>query len=206
MATSTLVFNDSADVNSITTDASYQPRYADSRSHLASSPREVPSDRMEIERRSLLNMGYSIVVIDTILASRKESTIRIYNVTWKAFHRWCRRKSVDTLSPPIPDVLKFLQEGLSSGLKPATLRKQVTALSSVLSPSGEVTLNKYPHICRFLRGATLRNPPQVHRFHTWRLHTVLSALTKHPFEPIAEIPLNWLRMKTLFLVAVTSAR
>lgn len=40
----------------------------------------------------------------------------------------------------------------------------------------------------------------------WRLNIVLNALTRAPFKPVGEIGLKWLRMKTIFLVAVTSAR
>lgn len=52
----------------------------------------------------------------------------------------------------------------------------------------------------------LLNPPQVHSFSTWKLNTVLNALTGGPFEPLPEVGLKWLRMKTIFLVAITLAR
>lgn len=60
--------------------------------------------------------------------------------------------------------------------------------------------------CRILRGATLQHPPQSHRFPTWCLHLVLSALTQPPFEPYVDVTLKWVQMKTIFLMAVISAR
>lgn len=50
------------------------------------------------------------------------------------------------------------------------------------------------------------NPTPVKRVPTWDLAIVLRALTKEPFEPMATISLKLLSIKTLFLVAVTSAR
>lgn len=108
VASTVVVFNDTTDVISAPTGATCQPGPAGTGANLASTPRAATSDRLEIEMGFLLNMGYSTEVINTILASRKDSAIRIYNVTWKAFHRWCLRKSVDAIHPSIPVVLNFL--------------------------------------------------------------------------------------------------
>lgn len=77
-------------------------------------------------------------------------------------------------------------------------------MTSVLPKFDDFTLSRHPHVSRFLRGVYLSNPPPVHRFPSWRLNLVLTALTKAPFEPLMDISLKWLRMKTIFLVAVTS--
>lgn len=63
-----------------------------------------------------------------------------------------------------------------------------------------------PHIKHFLRGANLINPPVVHRFPARDLPKVLTAVTQSPFEPRATIDLRELTLKTLLLIAVTSAR
>ena len=59
---------------------------------------------------------------------------------------------------------------------------------------------------RFLKGATARASPQVHRFPSWNLNIVLQTLTSAPFEPVRSIPLRMLALRTIFLVAITSAR
>lgn len=64
--------------------------------------------------------------------------------------------------------------------------------------------SRHPHIRLFLRGATSKDPPIIHRFPTWRLNMVLSALTKPPFEIVQDIPLKWLRLKAIFLIAITT--
>lgn len=69
-----------------------------------------------------------------------------------------------------------------------------------------MSLSRHPHVLQFLKGATSISPPQHHRFPTWKLNVVLNTLTGPPFEPIMDIPLKILRMKAIFLVAITSAR
>lgn len=78
--------------------------------------------------------------------------------------------------------------------------------SLVLPNFSGFQLLSHPHTKWFLWGAILKNPPMLHRFPSWNLHTVFSALIRLPFEPIQEIPLKWLRLKTIFLAALTSAR
>lgn len=92
------------------------------------------------------------------------------------------------------------------GLKSSTLCRQTAALASVIPKIGGLPLTKHPHILQFLKGVSLKNPQQVHRFPTWRLNTVLNALTKAPFELAQTFQLKFLRMKAIFLVAITSAR
>lgn len=183
-----------------------RPEHASPRAHLPSSPSQASSDRLASERRSLLVLGLSQEVISTFLASRKGSTIRIYNSTWKVFHCWCSRHHKDPLSASVETILDFLQDGLKKNLRPVTLRCQVAALDSVISVHGVTTFAKHPLIQRFLKGSERISPPRIHRFPTWKLNVVLHALTKSPFEPLHEVGLKWVRLKTIFLVAIASAR
>ncbi|XP_077192431.1 uncharacterized protein LOC143836816 [Paroedura picta] len=189
--------------------ASVDPSHAGavgSGSLLSSPSGMVELDRVATEQAALNSKGYSAAVVDTILASRRNSTTRIYNCAWKAFVRWCRKRAVTPSRPKISNILQFLQDGRAAGLRSGTLRRQVAALSMVLGLQEGAPLSKHPHIVRFLKGAASLEPPPRHMFPTWRSGLVLSSLTKEPFEPIRGIPLKWLGMKTIFLVAVTSAR
>ena len=58
----------------------------------------------------------------------------------------------------------------------------------------------------FLKGAYLECPHVKDRFPSWDLPTVLEAMMKHPFEPIESILLDMLTLKTVFLVAIFSAK
>lgn len=84
----------------------------------------------------------------------------------------------------------------------STLRRQAAAINSNLW----VGSKRFSHPRRFLRGISLISLPAVHHFPTWKLNKVLSALMGPPFEPMAKIALKKLTVKTLLLVAITSAR
>ena len=173
---------------------------------LSPRPRMVELDRLAIEWKALEDRVLSKNITDTILSSRRDSTKRIYNITWKAFVRWCHRKKRFYMRPSLIVILEFLQEGIQQGLRPNTLRCQTAAIATVVQWVEDYPLTKHPLMVRFLKRAVARAPPQVHRFPSWNLNIVLQTLTSMPFEPIRSIPLGMLALKTMFLVAITSAR
>ncbi|XP_034289496.1 uncharacterized protein LOC117675183 [Pantherophis guttatus] len=166
----------------------------------------LSSDRLEVEQQRLITANVSPAAIPIILAARRPSTAHIYDSTWKSFLRWATKHHLDPSSISVVQLVDFLQEGFASGLSPNTLRRQVAALSSVLSFGPEVPLSKEPLIRAFLQGATNLRPPVIHRFPTWDLNKVLTSLTKPPFEPLQEVNFKFLSFKVSFLVAITSAR
>ncbi|XP_053149582.1 uncharacterized protein LOC128344105 [Hemicordylus capensis] len=145
----------------------------------SSKPSVAQSSRLEIERDSLARCGYPVAVQDTILASRRPSTARIYQSTWQAYTQWCLASGGDPLAPSATQVLGFLQMGLDKGLRPNTLRRQVFAISSVLGVPGVPSVAAHPHVQRFLKGAAALKPPPIHRFPTWDLNLVLGPSQRH---------------------------
>lgn len=75
-----------------------------------------------------------------------------------------------------------------------------------LGAAGKLHLSADSIVKHFIKGVAHISPPPVRRIPTWDLHLVLNALTRPPFEPLATVPFKILSVKTLFLVAVTSAR
>ncbi|KAK9403183.1 ubiquitin carboxyl-terminal hydrolase 7-like [Crotalus adamanteus] len=92
-----------------------------------------------------------------------------------------------------------------AGLAPATIRRQVTPLSTLLTCANSVPLAHHPRI-RAFKGACNTGPPVVHKYPSWELPLVLRALTKPPFEPITTTLLQALSHKIAFLVIIMSAR
>lgn len=162
--------------------------------------------RVALERVRLSKKNISGDAIDTIQAARRPSTVRIYDASWKAFCLWCATRHSDPTSASVSDVIDFLQAGLAKGLAPSTLRRQVAALATVLSPGDSGSLTLDPHVRSFLRGAANLRPPPIRRYPTWDLTLVLKALTVAPFEPLASVSLRILTLKLAFLLAITSAR
>lgn len=163
-------------------------------------------NRVALERILLRKSAVPGKVIHTIQAARRPSTTRIYEASWRAFCSWCRLHHVDSTSASITDILIFLQDGFDKGLAPATLRRQVAALSTVLSKDASHPLSHDPRIKGFLRGTTIIRPPTIHRYPSWDLSLVLQALMASPFELLASISLRLLSFKMAFLLAITSAR
>lgn len=67
----------------------------------------VSIDSQEIERCMLC--GYSNRVLDTLLASRLQTTRCIYSSSWRIFLRWCRCNTVRIDMPRIRHVLIFFK-------------------------------------------------------------------------------------------------
>ncbi|XP_013930876.1 PREDICTED: uncharacterized protein LOC106556402 [Thamnophis sirtalis] len=164
------------------------------------------TSHLALERDPLSKDNLSTKVIRTIQASRRPSTTRIYNATWRSFVTWCSSRGASASSASIPVILDFLQDSVDKGLAPNTLHRQVTALSTILAPEGQPSLGRHPTIRSFLRGATNLSPLMVHRYPTWDLNVVLRALVEPPFEPLLSASFKQLTFKTVFLIAITSAR
>ncbi|ETE72882.1 Zinc finger protein, partial [Ophiophagus hannah] len=154
---------------------------------------EVQTDHVVLERLHLREANLPERVILTIQASCKPSTTRIYDATWRVFCLWCLKEDLIPTST---------EKGLASN----TLRRQVAALSSVLSWESFSSLSHHPSVWRFLKGASNLHPLVVHRYPSWDLLKGLQALTEPPFEPLRLVSLQFLTLKVGFLVAITSAR
>lgn len=141
-----------------------------------------------------------------IQASRRPSTNRIYDATWRNFCTWCKKFNLNPLSVTIPNILDYLLEGMNRGLLPSTIRRQVAALSTVLTCSDSVSLSQHPAVSSFLKGAVSSCPPVIHRYPSWDLPKVLQSLISSPFEPLSSCSLQFLSLKVAFLIAITSAR
>lgn len=149
---------------------------------------------------------YSGKVLTTLLASRHPSTNKIYARTWKKFSYWYEDKGFSLKNPRSKLILDFLQKGVDKGLSTNTIKRQLFTISSILDTGGAGSLSTHPDCRRFLQGLKLLNPPVVHHFPTWDLHLVLKALMGPSFEPLATVPIRFLTLKSIFLVAITSAR
>lgn len=163
--------------------------------------KRVTSDGMAFEREILRKKGFSEAVISTLQKSKKPVTYSLYYKVWRAFDRFCTERGYP-LEYDIKVLLEFLQRGLDSGLKPATLKVQVSALSAFLNRS----LASNPWVIRFIKAAMRLLPTRRSIVPPWDLSLVLNALTREPFEPLQDISMRCLTLKAVFLVAVTTAR
>ena len=102
-------------------------------------------------------------------------------------------------------ILEYLQSKLSAGQAMSTIRVHASAISAFHSGISGLPIGKLPIISRFLAGAAKTRPRPV-VLPTWSLQPILECLTKPPWEPIHQLSLKELTLKTVFLLAITSAR
>ncbi|KAL0169055.1 hypothetical protein M9458_037277, partial [Cirrhinus mrigala] len=91
-------------------------------------------------------------------------------------------------------------------LSHSTLKVYVAAISAYHAPLGGLSVGKDPLVIRFLRGVLRLRPPVQPHVPTWDLAVVLKALCRPPFEPIEEILVRFLTIKTALLLALISLK
>ncbi len=74
------------------------------------------------------------------------------------------------------------------------------------SPVSDQSLGRNLLVTQFLRCIRRLRPPVHSRMPIWDLAVVLEALSKAPFEPLEEVPLRFLTVKTVFLLATSSLK
>ncbi|XP_068114992.1 uncharacterized protein [Hyperolius riggenbachi] len=155
---------------------------------------------LEPEWEILKSKGFSDDLSETLLNSRKKVTRLIYRKAWRVFNHWCIDRSCNNRS--LRSVLEFLQCGYKKGLSISTLKVQVSALSVFL----ERKLAQEDYIIRFFQALRRLKPSIRSRVPSWDLNTVLQGLCESPFEPLSQVSDKFLTLKTIFLLAITTAR
>ncbi len=101
---------------------------------------------------------------------------------------------------------EFLQDRFASGLSSSTFNVYMAAIAAYHSPVGDQSIGRNLLVTRFLRGIRRLRPPVCPIMPTWDLAVVLEALSKAQFEPLEEVPLRFLTVKTVFLLAISSLK
>ena len=160
------------------------------------------------ERMNLSAEGLPLNVIETIQGARAGSTRKQYDVAWRVFERWCAERSgrIVPFQASVVTVLTFLQECLDSGRAHSTIKVNLAAISACHVGLGEKTLSESPLIRRFMRGVRKARPVTRSLIPPWDLSLVLGALSGPPFEPLETVEVKFLTLKTVLLVALTTAK
>ncbi len=183
-------------------------RRSPSRSRRLGSPRppQTPLSRLETLSRSLHWRGVSREAAAAICTAHRPSTRTLYHAKRESFCRWCSRWEKDPLHPSIRSVLSYLQHLRQRGLKHTTILSHISALSSCTSKVDGVPVGRHPFVAKWVVGDRSQNPPRRSLVPKWDLSVVLAALTEKPFEPLRQATPRLLTLKTLFLLAASSAR
>ncbi len=190
------------------------PVLLSARPSLLRSPQGLPHPGLRTLRpaawrlsgKPLQAAGVSQAATQTICAGKRQSMRDLYDSKWRNFCRWCTEESVEPLHPTPQQVLDYLEHLADIPLSHNTILTHVSALSSCTYGLEGVRVGLHPLVSAWVLGHKARHPPVKLRVPPWDLQSILVALGEKKFEPLREIDMHFLTYKTLFLVALASAR
>lgn len=158
------------------------------------------------ERLNLGTEGLPQSVIDTIQSARARSTRSLYDGKWSVFEAWCEESHILAFQASVKDVLSFLQSLIDKGRAFSTLKVYLAAISACHIGIGDKTVGQHPLVCRFMKGARRLLPVSKSVVPAWDLGLVLDSLTRAPFEPLEEVDMKHLSLKTALLLALVTTK
>ena len=161
---------------------------------------------LETLQRFTRAAGFSSAVAIQSSLARRPSSRAIYQHRWSVYRSWCRERGHSVSRPTLAKIADFLYWLRSTrGLSVSSLRGYRSALSAVFRfhlPS----LSSDPVIRDLLRSFRLSSAERVLRPPAWALSKVLQYLVTSAFEPLSQAPFRALTLKTLFLLALATAK
>ena len=140
--------------------------------------------------------------------------LQVYESDWARFASFCRSKRWHVFRVRSHHFSTYMMHLFRDRLLPSTIISHRMSVASVLRHWGyDPAAN--PHIKLLTRAFRLEPPVQRRIMPKWDLHLVLLALMRPPFASECDIqgesfddviPLKWRTMKTVFLLALASAR
>ena len=151
-------------------------------------------------------LGFSGRAARVLSGYLRSSTSRLYQSKWQIFCGWCRGRAVAPVSATVPVVVDFLIHlRHDSGLSVSVVKGYSSALNSVIALKGR-DLKSSRDITMLLRSFSRSVDPVELRPHAWDVALVLQSLIGAPYEPLRTCDECFLAQKTLFLLALASAK
>ena len=145
--------------------------------------------------------------MEVVDKARKPATKLLYKYKWQSFLKFAKEHRLQPSPVALSTLLLYLRHLFDFGLSKSTLKVYTSAIVTFQPPGSESSRwFSHPTLKAFLKGLSNMRPPLKKPVPQWSLQTVLHCLTRHPFELMASCDLKLLSFKTLFLVAITSAR
>ncbi|KAJ8047679.1 hypothetical protein HOLleu_06735 [Holothuria leucospilota] len=129
-------------------------------------------NRLESFRGKLSSRGLSEGAQTLITSSWRKGTSIQYDCVWKIFSGWCSEREINPFCATLEEVSN-LAEQFEKGKSYSTLNIFRSALSATLSPVDGKPLGPHPLICRLLKRAGIKRPPQAKYSFTWDVQVVL---------------------------------
>jgi len=128
----------------------------------------------------------------------------VYDYKWNTFAAWANNTGINPRKASVPEIAEFFiylfQE---KKLAPKTIEGYRSSISSALKTSG-MDVGKDWRLTSLVQSFLQERPPSSKTVPGWDLSLVLMALTREPFEPLAQTPLNLLTWKVAFLLLLAT--
>ena len=168
-------------------------------------PRAEPSLVATLKRHFRMS-GFSGRAAGVLSGCLRSSTSRLYQSRWQIFCGWCRGRGVAPVNVTVPVVVGFLIHlRHDKGLSVSAVKGYSSSLNSVLALKGR-DLASSREITMLLRSFSRSVDPAELRLPAWDVALVLQSLTGAPYEPLRTCDECFLAQKTLFLLALASAK
>ena len=170
-------------------------------------PRHVPSTRLTVIRLFSGRNAFLREAAALIASARRQSTRSVYDSRWNIFADWCVRRQIDPLNPSTRRIADFLIHLFDvKKLSLSSIKGYRSMLSQTLAFHKSSKVCSDPAISELIRAMELKRPVTRSLAPKWDLACVLWSLNKAPYEPLAQASLQFLTWKTVFLLAMASAK
>ena len=164
-------------------------------------PSRAPT-RQYILRKSGFSRGSAIEMSGCV----RTSTSQLYQAKRMLFCGWCRGKGVATVNATLPLIVDFLIHlRRDKSLSVSAIKGCRAALNSVFVLKGMDLADSRP-ISMLIRSFSKSVRPEKLRPPAWDVAFVLQSLTQAPYELLQTADEHFLAQKTLFLLALASAK
>lgn len=160
---------------------------------------------METVKKSLRAKGYSDKVSQLIMVPHAPSTAAIYKGKWRVYAAWCANIDVDPFEASTPQIAEFFYYLYDTkGLTFKTIEGYRSAIARPIRIATGRDIAQESTLSDLLKSIHRHRPTITCSYPKWDLHLVLWSLARAPFEPIQQISLRNLTLKTAFLVLLAS--
>ena len=112
---------------------------------------------MSFIRKSLHSQKFSKRFESVIMSSWRTTTKKQYQTYYQKWQKFTCERQIDSLHPPLNQVLDFLADLFESGLRYSALNTARSALSTFISVN-IVPVGSHPHVKRFMKGVFEQRP------------------------------------------------
>ena len=160
---------------------------------------------MDLVESAVREKGFSAAVSARVVQSKRMSTQEIYESRWRKFVEWCGEQSVNPLECSYQKVADFFIHLFEvKGKAAGTIEGYKAAIVDTFKIFERDDISTNSTITCLIRSFHLDKSRPKKDIFKWSLSLVLDVLRSPPFEPMSQISLANLTVKTIFLVALAS--